>query len=104
MLNYITPIVDECVSSFKKVVGMDLSPDRKSILEKNKLPMLDFSTVVGLTGKNMRGSISISMNKKFALMIAKRMTGKITEELDEDVDDAIGELVNIISGQNKKTI
>jgi chemotaxis protein CheX len=98
---YIQPFVDVCQSVFKDFIGHDLVADRPYFVDKNEPHDWDISAVIGLTGE-ARGAVVISMKESLAL----RLTGILTEtkhsSLDEEVVDAIGEIINIIAGNAKR--
>jgi chemotaxis protein CheX len=101
MIRFTEPVIKECVDSFREIVGIDMARMQKNVLDRNTMPELAFTAMIGLTGENSNGFIALSMNNNFALAIAKKMTGNAASDIDEDVDDAIGELINIISGRVK---
>ncbi|VAX38252.1 hypothetical protein MNBD_PLANCTO02-3442 [hydrothermal vent metagenome] len=66
--------------------------------------MYAVTSVVGLSGKNLTGSISISFQKCAALKVLELMAGIECDEVDESVRDAIGEMANMIGGQGKRDL
>ncbi|MDR2184683.1 MAG: chemotaxis protein CheX [Treponema sp.] len=101
MERYIQPFVDVCVSVFKDFVGVDLGAERPHFAEKEAVYDWDISAVIGLTGE-ARGAVVISMKKELAVKITGLLTGSEHKDLDDEVVDAIGEIVNIIAGNAKK--
>ncbi|MDR2494688.1 MAG: chemotaxis protein CheX [Spirochaetaceae bacterium] len=61
----------------------------------------DISGVIGLTG-DAKGAVVLSMKKEVAFKITDIITGNSHTDLDDDVRDAVGELVNIITGNAKQ--
>ncbi len=55
------------------------------------------SSIIGLGG-DIRGVICVHMETGAALKTTENLLGISLEEVDEDVKDAIGELVNMIAG------
>ncbi len=55
------------------------------------------SSIVGLGG-DVRGVVSVHMETGAALKTTENLLGIALEEIDDDVKDAIGELVNMIAG------
>ncbi len=55
------------------------------------------SSIIGLGG-DVQGVISVHMETDAALKTTENLLGISLEEIDEDVKDAIGELVNMIAG------
>ena len=64
----------------------------------------DVTGMIGLTGKELRGSIAISFSTASILSIATKMLGEQIDELDESVADLVGEITNMVSGGAKKIL
>lgn len=60
----------------------------------------DISAVVGLAG-DTPGSVAAIFPKDLALELAGNMLGEKVEHLDESVQDALGEIANMIAGGAK---
>jgi chemotaxis protein CheX len=101
MEQYIQPFVDVCVSVFKEFIGVDLGAERPHFADKEAVYGWDISAVIGLTGE-ARGAVVISMKKELAVKLTSLLTGSEHKDLDAEVVDAIGEIVNIIAGNAKK--
>jgi len=80
---------------------MDLEARVPFFLERGDQTDWDISGVIGFTGE-ARGAVVISMKKKMALKITSAITGKVHKTVDDDVVDAVGELINIIAGNVKQ--
>jgi chemotaxis protein CheX len=61
------------------------------------------TAVIGLSG-HMIGSITISFSTKTATNILDRILGIETDEVDDFVRDAIGEVANTIAGKGKRDL
>jgi chemotaxis protein CheX len=101
MEQYIQPFIDVCKNVFKEFVGAELGAGRPYFAEKDALKEWDISAVIGLTGE-ARGAVVISMKKKLVLHLTDVLTGSTHKQIDDEVVDAIGEIVNIIAGNAKK--
>ncbi len=101
MEKYIQPFVDVCVNVFREFIGADLVPERPYFADKNDLHEWDVSAVIGLTGE-ARGAVVISMKKALACNLTGALTGATHVDLDDEVVDAIGEIINIIAGNAKR--
>ena len=101
MEQYIQPFIDVTKTTFKNFVGADVKVGRPYFKEKNTANEWDISGVIGLSGE-ARGAVVISMKSALALRITGMLTGKKHSSVDEEVVDAIGETINIISGNAKK--
>ncbi|MDR1617543.1 MAG: chemotaxis protein CheX [Treponema sp.] len=103
MEQYIQPFVKVCTEVFKQFVGYDLATSRPFFLEREAVNEWDVSAVIGLTGE-ARGAVVISMKNDLAIKITNTLTGAAHESLDEEVLDAIGEIVNIVAGNVKREL
>ncbi|MDR2303092.1 MAG: chemotaxis protein CheX [Treponema sp.] len=101
MEKYIQPFIDTTQNVFKEFVGTGVVVDRPFFVEKDKMTDWDISAVIGLTGE-ARGAVVISMKNSLAIRITDLLTGSKHTKLDDDVVDAVGEIVNIIAGNVKK--
>lgn len=66
--------------------------------KNNKSATGDVSAIVGVTG-DKRGSIAVSFSKQCAAALVKGMLGDDIQDLLQDIQDAVGEITNMISGQ-----
>ncbi len=101
MEKYIQPFVDVCESVFRDFIGSDLVAERPHFADKNDSHDWDVSAIIGLTGE-AKGAIVISMKKELALRLTGVLTGSTHTTLDDEVVDAIGEIINIIAGNAKR--
>ena len=101
MERYIQPFVDVCVNVFRDFLGTELETGRPFFVDKNEPHDWDVSTIIGLTGE-ARGAVVISMKTSLALKLTGILTGSEHKELDDEVVDAIGEIINIIAGNAKR--
>jgi chemotaxis protein CheX len=103
MEKYIQPFIDVCKNVFKEFIGSDLTVDRPHFMDANMAMDWDISAIIGLTGE-ARGAVVMSMKKKLAIKLTDLLTGTRHDDLDDEVVDAVGEIVNIIAGNVKKNL
>ena len=106
MVQYIKPFVDVSVNAFENFVGCEVVPRNPHFLDANKESEWDISSVVGLSSViglsgAIKGAVILSMKKELAIKITELLAGTTPTDIDADVVDAIGELVNIITGNVK---
>ena len=101
MKQYIQPFIDVCKNVFKEFVGMEPEAKVPFFLERDQKDEFDISGVIGFTGE-ARGAVVISMKQHMAIKITSAITGIEHTTIDDDVVDAVGELINIIAGNVKK--
>ncbi|MDR3341769.1 MAG: chemotaxis protein CheX [Treponema sp.] len=107
MEKYIQPFVDVCINVFKELIRCDIIAGRPFFIHKHDAlhqdtpADWDISGVIGLTGE-AQGAVVLSMKKDLALKLTDMLTGSEHTDMDDDVIDAIGELINIIAGNVKR--
>lgn len=98
--DYINPFVESTIAVFSTMVGIEPTKD-KLYIKKGDQSAFDVSGVIGLAGQ-ASGSVIISMPKDLSLEIVSKFIGEEKTDIDEEVVDAIGELINMIAGSSKK--
>ena len=66
-------------------------------LKKNFLALGDISAILEMTG-DVSGSASVTFTEKSILGIVSAMFGEEMTRMDEEINDAVGEIGNMISG------
>ncbi|HHO76333.1 MAG TPA: chemotaxis protein CheX [Deltaproteobacteria bacterium] len=72
-------------------------------VKKNNIAKGDISGIVGLSGE-ASGSISVTFTKTCILKIVSKMFGEKVTKIDDDVKDAVGEILNIVSGNGRQKL
>ncbi|MGA1862418.1 chemotaxis protein CheX [Deferribacter thermophilus] len=97
---HINPFIESTFSVFETMMG--IKPSKKTVeLKKGDNPSYDISGIIGLTGQAI-GSVVISFPESLALKVVSKFIGEEKSEIDDDVVDAVGELINMIAGGAKK--
>ena len=63
----------------------------------------DVSGLIGFTG-SVVGSMAVSFSEKCILKIVSNMVGEEFSTITRDIEDAVGELTNMISGDARKRL
>ncbi|MCD8140125.1 MAG: chemotaxis protein CheX [Planctomycetaceae bacterium] len=102
-VEFINPFIDATRNVFSSMCGVEVA--RKKIFVKDDYKMLgDISGVMGLSG-TASGTVVISMSSELARLVVGNMLGEPpVDELTQDVVDATGEIINMISGQAKASL
>ena len=58
----------------------------------------DVSAIVGVTG-DKTGTIAVSFSRPCAIALVKGMLGDDVQDILQDIQDAVGEVTNMVSGQ-----
>ncbi|MDR1302981.1 MAG: chemotaxis protein CheX [Treponema sp.] len=99
----IRPFAEVCIYVFKDLVGTNIAVNRPYFSDKEMLHNWDISALISFSGQ-VQGVVLISMNRSLAKELANRLTGTVHTAIDEDVTDALGEIVNIIAGRAKQSL
>ena len=103
LVKYIKPVVEITSNTFKDFVGCEIIPSHPYFLDVEKEAEWDVSAVIGLSGV-VKGAVIISLKKNLAIKITDLLVGTTRTEIDADVVDAVGEIVNIIAGNVKPKV
>jgi chemotaxis protein CheX len=63
----------------------------------------DISAIVGVTG-DKTGTIAVSFTRNCAIALVKGMLGDDIQDILQDVQDAVGEVTNMVSGQARAAL
>jgi chemotaxis protein CheX len=82
------------------MIGVE--PRKEEVYVREEMNFVnDVSGVIGLAG-DTNGFVIISMPEQLALLIYQKFAGEEKKTLDDDVTDAIGEILNMIAGGAKQ--
>ncbi len=104
MLNvdYINPFIAATYQALE--VMAQSRPERgKPFVKTDHVAKGDISGVIGLAGEAV-GSVAITFPAALALKIYGLMVGEECSDLNEEVQDAVGEIANMIAGGAKATL
>lgn len=103
-IEYIQPFINATRKVLGTMANLESKPMKPYL--KNELDSValgNISSVIELTGE-CRGSIGLSFETNCILKVASGMLGEVYEELDDEVADMVGELVNMISGDARRQL
>ncbi len=98
---YIEPFVDATIKIFEEFYCETPEVRTPFLFEKNKDLNWGLSAVIGIAGET-KGVITISFPKEMIIKLTEKLVGYAIKEIDDDVIDSTGEVVNIIAGNAKK--
>lgn len=99
---YIIPFIESTKDVCKKFLEIEVEPLTPVLFDKKENNInWDISGIIGLAG-DIKGMVVIAFSKDIIFKIAKQMLGKEYKEIDDDIIDIVGELINIIAGNSKK--
>jgi chemotaxis protein CheX len=75
----------------------------KPFVKKDNLAEGDISGIIGMTGA-VRGSLALSFSESCIVKVVSNMLGEEITEINGDIQDAVGEITNMISGVARKEL
>jgi len=100
-IKYIEPFVLATQNLFLDSFKEEPEPQNAYLLSKDEDHNWGISGIIGIAG-DTRGVVVVSFPEETAKEMVGRLVGRKITDLDEDVVDSIGEVVNIIAGNAKK--
>ncbi len=103
-VKYVNPFVNATGAIFRTMLELDTTPGTPYLNDyANRKEVYDISGIIGVSGE-ATGAIVISFPKLTALKIVSVMSGEDVKIFDQTVVDAIGEILNIVTGNAKKDL
>lgn len=98
-MEYRQKIVDTTVEIFTSMIMMEVETSDREVEEHSRLKH-SISGVIGLAGA-FKGVLAIHLPKELAMKITSNFLGMDVDEINEDVEDAVGEIANMLGGDVK---
>ncbi len=99
---FINPFIEATVRSLDMMAGIKAEKTGLE-LKEDLIATYDISSIIGITGETS-GSIIISVPAKLACKIASNMLMEDVTSLNQAVEDAIGEIGNIVVGDARRSL
>ncbi|XVJ59455.1 MAG: chemotaxis protein CheX [Tepidisphaera sp.] len=97
-VRYITPFIEAVRSVFSTMIHIDVTLGKPHVSET--LPRFDISGIIGMSG-DVVGSVVLSFPAPVAKVVIGKFAGSDLPITSPDFADALGEIVNMISGAAK---
>ncbi len=95
-------IIESAKEIFSTMVMMEISVNGDPMTKS--LPLTEsISGIIGLAGTH-KGVLAIHIPNKVAMAITGSFLGMDVDEINEDVEDAVGELANMLGGNVKSIL
>ncbi|MDO2949198.1 chemotaxis protein CheX [Aeromonas simiae] len=101
--DFINPFLLSLLNVMSTMAQLELKPGKPK-RKTDELARGDISGLIGMVGPKTRGSLSISLEKRLALEIMRRMLGEAPAHLNGEVTDMIGEITNMVAGGAKRML
>jgi len=103
--NFVTPFIQGTQLTLKVQANIPVKAGAPSLKKAGDVaPDIGITGVISLVSDQFNGSIALCFPTKVFLKIYSSMIGEETTEMSSDIEDAVGELLNIIFGQAKATL
>ena len=99
---FINPFIEATLRSLEMMAGIEAERSGLAVKE-DLITTFDLSTIIGITG-DTSGSIILSFPVGLACRIASNMLMEEVTELNQSVEDAIGEIGNIVVGDARRLL
>lgn len=97
---YIKSFVKATHNAFLELIKVEIKPGSPQIYQGQK-DLFDFAAIIGFAG-DTQGEVILSFPYECGLKISSAFTGVKSSQIDDNVIDAIGEMVNVVAGNSKE--
>lgn len=99
---FVNPFIESTLRSLDMMAG--IKAEKVGLeLKEDLITTYDISSIIGLTGETS-GSIIISLPARLACKIASNMLMEEITSLNKNVEDAVGEIGNIVVGDARRAL
>ncbi|MBU1564340.1 MAG: chemotaxis protein CheX [Proteobacteria bacterium] len=96
-------IIESAKEIFSTMLMMEISAT-EDIMSGDTIPHIDsISGVIGLAGTH-KGVLAIHLPNRVAMAVTSGFLGMDVDEINSDVEDAVGELANMLGGNIKSIL
>jgi chemotaxis protein CheX len=96
-VEYIDPFINATRKLMEMMVGIKDFKKKEVFVDQQMDAVFDVSAIIGVTG-DCAGSIVLSFTNSVAAEMLSKLLGEPVREFNDDVCDAVCEMVNIIAG------
>jgi len=101
-VRFINPFLEGTISVLSTMAFVNPKPGKPRLKTDNRA-VGDVSGIIGLTG-DAKGSLALSFSEGCIIKIVNNMLGESFTEVNSDIQDAVGEITNMISGDARKRL
>ena len=100
-LEFIEPFINATQSAFLTQASTPVAAGAPYLREVSEGIKIEIAGVISLCNRDLTGSISLCFEREVFLKIYENMVGEKHSKITPEIEDAAGELLNIIFGQAK---
>jgi chemotaxis protein CheX len=101
-VRFVNAFLEGTINVLKTMAFIEPRPG-KPYLKQDNMAVGDISGIIGLTG-SARGSLALSFSAGCILRVVSNMLGEEITDINGDIQDAVGEITNMISGAARKNL
>lgn len=98
----INPFINATMNVLSTMADVACTPQKPYLKEDDKAVGI-VTGIIALSGI-INGTISVTFDKKSILKIVSNLFGEKFTQINDEVEDAVGELTNMISGQARREL
>lgn len=98
----VNPVIAGTLETFESMVGLTLKKVNMELLQ-GRYPFHEVTAVIQLSG-NPRGSICLSVERRAAFALVKKMVDENVTEITPLVVDTVAEFTNVVAGCAKANL
>jgi len=102
-VTFVSPFLSSIMNVLSTMAQMEAKAG-KPFYKKNKIAHGAVTGIIGMVGKQTRGTLAISFTEPAILEITKRMLGEEETGINETVIDMTGEITNMVTGGAKNLL
>jgi len=100
-IRYILPFIESTQGAFHELFHLQPEAMAPYLVRKEEILEKDICGIINVLGE-AKGLVVVSFPAPVAKALTALLTGRTKDDIDEDVTDTVGELVNIIAGNAKR--
>lgn len=101
-VKFINPFLNAAVNVLKVMAFTDARPS-KPYLKNERRARGDVTGITGISG-DAEGSLSITFSAECIMGLMSNMFGDQIDEINQEVEDAVGEITNMICGDARRQL
>ncbi len=100
-VEFITPFIKATTEILKVQANIESTSGKPRMKDRDEKSLCDIVGIISLVSNVFEGSISLVFKEEVFLKICESMLGEPYTEINDEIEDAAGELLNIIYGVAK---
>ncbi len=95
------PVIETIKEAVSEVIGTYTGENpilKRRFVKQDKVALGEVTAVAGLTGNKVAGAFVVSFSREALFKIIAALFGYTPQEITEEVEDAAGEMANMICG------